>query len=80
MVALGYILIGIGMADFVLWNFFDYDIYWEIARIEIPEWLWFWTAFISMSVGGFLVNLGGTDREQPSAESELRLPEKGGEK
>jgi len=64
----GYLLIGLGIVDFGL-IFIGIDLYWEIG-IYVPDWLYEWTAYIPMTIGGLLLyseNLKGKVAEFESS-------------
>ena len=49
----GFLLIGLGIVDVGL-SYIGIDIYWEIG-IYVPDWLYDWTAYIPIAIGGLLL-------------------------
>ena len=65
---IGVILILWGIADFGL-SWIDRDLYLEIG-INVPDWLWQWTAWIAIGIGSVIFSLGKPNEEEEEEEEE----------
>ncbi len=59
---IGGILILWGIADFGL-SWIGIDLYWEIG-INVPDWLYQWTAWIVMGIGYAIFSIGEPSKEE----------------
>ena len=59
---IGVILILLGIADFGL-SWVGTDLYWEIG-INLPDWLYPWTAWIALGIGGAIFSIGKKEEEE----------------
>ena len=58
----GVILILWGIADFGL-SWVGTDLYWEIG-INLPDWLYRWTAWIALGIGFAIFSIGKEEEEE----------------
>ena len=58
----GVILILWGIADFGL-SWVGTDLYWEIG-INLPDWLYPWTAWIALGIGFAIFSIGKEEEEE----------------
>ena len=57
----GYLFIGLGIVDVGL-SWIGIDLYWEIG-INLPDWLYPWTAWIALGIGGAIFSIGKEEEE-----------------
>ena len=58
----GYLFIGLGIVDVGL-SWIGIDLYWEIG-INVPDWLYQWTAWIVMGIGYAIFSIGEPSKQE----------------
>ncbi len=61
---IGGLLIAFGLVD-MIGSFTGLDVWGEWVRVDLPEAIWRFTAYIELGIGFYLFNLGSNDAENP---------------
>lgn len=64
----GGLLIAFGLVD-MIGSFTGLDVWGEWIGLDLPEFIWSFTAYIEIGIGYFLIKLGSSDTEEDTEEN-----------